>query len=70
VPEVDLNFISRQLDRLITEVASLRDEVHVQGAMLMRLDSTVAAVLVEQRAMREQVMRMAVRISKLEDSAG
>jgi hypothetical protein len=31
--EPDLNFIVRQLDRLIADVRSLRDEVRVQGAM-------------------------------------
>src|SRR6202043_2429689 len=39
VTDPDLSFLTRQVERLITEVASMRDEVRVQGAMIMRLDA-------------------------------
>jgi chromosome segregation ATPase len=73
--DVDLNFLAHQIERLITEVSSLRDEVRVQGAMLMRLDTHVSGVdtgqnllLDELRAIRNQINRMNDRIRKLEDS--
>jgi len=73
--EVDLNFIARQLERLMTDVASLRDEMRVQGTMLMRLDAriggldtTMSTIHAELRAIREQITRMDDRIRELEDA--
>jgi hypothetical protein len=39
-PEIDLAYIGRALARLTTEVASLRDDMNVLTAIVMRLDST------------------------------
>jgi len=66
--EPDLSFIARQLDRVLAEIASLRDEVRVQGAMIRRLDSTVALLIEEFRATHAQIARMDDRIRKLEDA--
>jgi hypothetical protein len=80
--DIDLNFLARQNERLITEVSSLRDEVRVQGAMLLRLDNRVGGfdsrfgnldtgnnlLLEELRAIHAQITRMNDRIRKLEDS--
>jgi hypothetical protein len=55
---VDLAYIGRALQRLTTEVASLRDEMRVQTAiilrhetMLIRLDDTLNGVLQQITAM-------------------
>jgi hypothetical protein len=70
--EPDLPFLARQIERVLTELGSLRDEVRVQGAMLLRLDSAVmpaqAAILEELRAIPAQITRMNDRIRKLEDA--
>jgi hypothetical protein len=73
--EPDLNFLARQNERILTEIASLRDEQRVQGAMIIRLDtmvvrleSTQIALLEEMRAIHVQVSRMNDRIRKLEDA--
>jgi hypothetical protein len=66
--DIDLNFIARQLDRVMTDIATLRDEIRVQGAITMRLDGGQSAMLAELRAIRDQIVRMNDRIRKLEDS--
>jgi hypothetical protein len=64
--EVDLNFLARQIERLIP----LRDDVAVLTAMVMRLDASQGALLQEVRAVHSQVARMNGRITKLGDAAG
>jgi hypothetical protein len=62
----DLNFIARQNERMLAEVASLRDDMAVLTAMLMRLDGSHGALLQEMRATHAQITRMNDRIRKLE----
>jgi hypothetical protein len=64
--EVDLNFLARQIERLIP----LCDDVAVLTAMVMRLDASQNALLQEVRAVHSQIARMNDRITKLEDAAG
>ena len=65
---VDLSFIATRLDRLTTEVGSLRDDMTVLTSIALRLDGTVNAVLAELRATHQQVARMNDRVRKLEDA--
>ncbi len=52
---------------MLAEIASLRDDVAVLTAMLMRLDGSHAALLQETRATHAQIItRMNDRIRKLE----
>jgi hypothetical protein len=46
----DLNFLARQNERILTEIASLRDDMAVLTAMLMRLNGSHTALLQETRA--------------------
>ena len=66
--EPDLNFLARPIERLITEVASLRDDVGVLSAMAMRTDGLMSALLQEVRATHAQIARMNDRVRKLEDA--
>lgn len=45
VPAPDLSLIARQLDRLITEVASVRDDMSVLTAIVMRLEGSQSTLL-------------------------
>jgi peptidoglycan hydrolase CwlO-like protein len=63
---VDLNFLARQLQRLTTDVASLRDDVQVLTSIVLRQDGTLNALLQETRATHTQIQRMNERIRKLE----
>jgi hypothetical protein len=66
---IDLAFIGRALDRLTTEVASLRDDTAVLTAIAMRQDATLTALLTEVRAMHSQHARLANRVRNLETEA-
>jgi hypothetical protein len=54
----DLNFLARQSERILTEIASLRDDMAVLTAMVMRLDGSHAALLQETRATHAQIARI------------
>jgi len=43
----DLNFLARQNERILTEIVSLRDDMTVLTAMVMRLDGSHVALLQE-----------------------
>jgi hypothetical protein len=62
----DLNFLARQNERILTEIASLRDDMTVLTAMVMRLDGSHTALLQETRATHAQITRMNDRVRKLE----
>lgn len=64
--EIDLTLIVRQNERIITEIASLRDDMRVLTSIVLRQDSTLTAVLEELRATHVQIARMNDRINKLE----
>lgn len=73
--EIDLNFLARQMERLTTEVGSLRDDMRVLSAMVLRLDNSrdrqealLSDMLHELRAMHAQYDRMNDRVRKLEDA--
>lgn len=66
--EPTLAFIARQNERALNELGSLRDDMNVLTAMVLRLDGTVTALLTEIRTTHQQTARMNDRIRKLEDT--
>ena len=64
---VTLEFLARQQQRMLDEMASFRDDLTVLTAMVMRLDGTVGLVLTELRAMHSQHSRLANRVRRLEE---
>lgn len=63
---VDMTYIGRALERLISDVAGLKDDVAVLTAITMRLDGSHTALLTEIRATHAQVNRLGSRIRALE----
>lgn len=63
---LDLSLIGRTLDRLVTEVGSLRDDMTVQSAIINRMDNILGRVFEELRGMHRQHYRLANRVRKLE----
>lgn len=63
-----LEMIMRKLDQLIQENGTFRDDMRVQTAIIMRMDNTLAALLVEVRAMYARHERLAQRVERLEKS--
>ncbi len=51
----DLNFIARQIERLIRDNSAARDDIRVLTAIVMRLDTNQAAMLDELRAMHARM---------------
>jgi hypothetical protein len=81
MPEVDLAFIARQLERLVNDMAGLKDDMMVVIARLDRIDTSTRAavdrmeittrgVLDELRAMHSRHDRVAKRVERLEDAHG
>jgi|GEM_PF-1223641 hypothetical protein len=71
---VTLEFLAPQQQRLLEELSLIRDEMgtirddmQVLTAMVMRLDGTVGLVLTELRAMHSQHARLANRVRRLEE---
>jgi hypothetical protein len=57
-PTIDLGYIGQALQRLTTDVASLRDDMHVLTAIVQRLDNAQGRMLEELRAMHSQYSRL------------
>src|SRR5262249_51524249 len=64
--DLDLNFLAHQNERILGEIASLRDDMAVLTAMVMRLDGSHTALLQETPAAHAQITRMNDCIRKLE----
>jgi hypothetical protein len=69
VIDADLNFLTRQNERMMTEIASMRDDMAVLAAIVLRLDGSMTALLQETRARHNQIARINERIRKLEDTS-
>lgn len=63
---IDLRFIGQALQRLTTEVASLRDDMQVLTAIVMRLDNPQGRMLEELRGMYRPYSRLNERVRQLE----
>ena len=66
-PSIDLAYIGRALQWPTTEVASLRDDMHVLRAIVQRLDNSQGRMLEELRAMHSQYSRLSNRVRQLEE---
>jgi hypothetical protein len=66
--DVEPNFLSRQIERLVSDIAGLRDDMRVLTANGDRQDSTLTRLLDEMRAVYAQVARMGDRIRKMEET--
>jgi hypothetical protein len=75
--EADLNFLVRQNERLITDVASLRGDMRVLTAVVMRLENTrerheglLADMLREIQTMSARSARADDCLRRLEEAGG
>jgi hypothetical protein len=65
--DVDLNFLARQNERILSDLVGVRDELRVQGAMIMRLEGAVASLSEQVHVVPNQIGRINDRLRKLED---
>jgi hypothetical protein len=66
--EIDLAFIARQLERLVNDMAGLKDDMVVVMARLDRLDATTHSLVTEVRAMHSRHDRVDRRVERLEEA--
>jgi len=66
--EIDLNFIARQLNRVLTELRNMRDDNRVMLAMMQRHDNTLKDVVAELNAIHQWMISTSERVQKLEQS--
>jgi hypothetical protein len=66
--EPTLEFIAKQIERILTEIRAVHDELRVQGAMILRIDGTLISLLREMNETHTQIARMNDRIRKFEDA--
>ena len=64
---VTVEFLRRQFRRVLDEIASLHDKVHVQGAILLRLEGAQNAIAEQLRTMVSQHRRFSDRLRALEE---
>jgi uncharacterized protein YoxC len=67
VAKVDLEFLARQIERLLNDVAGLKDDVMVVLARLDRVDATTHSLVTEVRAMHSRHERLSRRVDRLEE---
>jgi hypothetical protein len=63
---ITLDFLGRQLARLLDEVADLRDAVTILTAITTRVEASVTALTTEVRAMHSRHARLERRVDVLE----
>lgn len=63
--QVDLNFIARQLERVIEEQARQRDDITVLTGITIRLEGSVQGLTTEIRGLRSKVDRMERRLDQV-----
>jgi len=66
---ITLGFLGRQIERLLAEVAGMRDEFRVQGAICTRLDAMMGQMLTIQTGMLEQMRAMVAQHQRFGRSA-
>ena len=68
MPEiVTLEFIAKQLERMIADQAEMRDDIRVLTAIGLRHENTLKDVLAQVRAMVSQHQRFNDRLRRLEE---
>jgi hypothetical protein len=64
---VALEFLGKQLDRVIAEQNATRDDLRMLTTIMLRLDGTVNSVLDQLHAMVAQHQRFDARLRRLEE---
>ena len=63
---VDLGLVARQQRQIMSDMGSLKDDMGVMTAILMRLDGTMSGLVNEVRAIHSQHSRLSHRVRALE----
>ena len=66
--DIDLAFLSRQLDRVLDRIGGVEEQIVVLTGITRRLDGAVEGLTIEMRGMYALLNRLAERVRKLEDT--
>jgi hypothetical protein len=69
MPDVTLDFLARQLDRVLDRIGAVEDQITVLTGIAIRLDGAVQGLAVETRGLAQSVSRMEHRLPKVEEAA-
>jgi hypothetical protein len=62
----DIGLVARQQNQLLAEFRTMKDDMGVMMAIVMRLDGTVSGLINDTRAIHSQHNRLANRVRALE----
>ncbi len=65
----DLSLIVRQQRQILSDIGTMREDIAVLTAIVLRQDATLTALLNEVPAMHSQHSRLANRVRQLEEPA-
>jgi len=66
--DVDFNFLARQNERILYDLAGVGDELRVQGAMTLQLEWAVASLPEQVHVVHNQIGHINDRLRQLEDA--
>jgi hypothetical protein len=66
--DVDLNFLARQNQRSRHDLAGVRDELRVQGAMIMEPEGAVASLSEQVQLYTTKSVALTIDLRELEDA--
>ena len=69
MPDVTLDFLARQLDRVLDRIGAVEDQITVLTGIAIRLDGAVQGLAVEMRGLAQSVSRIEHRLRKVEEAA-
>jgi hypothetical protein len=67
--DVTLDFLTRQLDRVLDRIGAVEDQITVLTGIAIRLDGAVQGLAVEMRGLAQSVSRIEHRLRKVEETA-
>ena len=67
---VTLECLARQLERVLIEQASIREDLRILTAIVMRHDASLSAIIEQLRGMTAQFQRFDARLRRLEGETG
>jgi hypothetical protein len=69
MPDVTLDFLTRQLDRVLDRIGAVEDQITVLTGIAIRLDGAVQGLAVEMRGLAQSASRIERRLRKVEEAA-
>jgi hypothetical protein len=69
MPDVSLDFVTRQLERVLDRIGAVEDQITILTGIAIRLDGAVQGLAIEMRGLAQSVSRIEHRLRKVEEAA-